>query len=508
MSVRIGRISHEDRHKPRLRTGEPREHRGSYRHVYGQRLFGYAQLLLPDSVAAAEVVDSVLEAAAERDAMRGEAGALPPGGDEAQAGDNLRALMYAAVRRECRKRRLASGWASYASEPEVLPAKTSVGGLGAENIGVASITAVQRYLQAAAMTQVLAGLPERQREMLNLAFWHGLSPDELGTIFAIPVRLAEKELASACARFASLVAVVVLLQSGRSDCPDLDGIIVGSFAETPGYELCREVGTHSLECATCSNTVASRGLGPLRVEDLPTVDLNPDLDRQLASFAQSLDSTPRARVPLWGGGEGRASARSGAARLGQSLLRRLDPPADAKSPSPSAWQGRARLLGAAASALAVVGIVAGVMVLGKFTITPATEANGSSALQLSGAPSGPGGAQGSGQAGQFQAQRPGAPNSTLPIFTSPGPPSMSSSPPAGTQPSSPAPTPSGSSPARHTKSPKPSRSPSSPPPPPPTSPPPFSTSPPPTSPAPDPSSTAPAPAQSSASDPAATSSPS
>src|SRR2546421_9759631 len=121
MSVRIGRISHEDRHKPRLRTGEPRGHRGSHRHVYGQRLFGYAQLLLPDSVAAAEVVDSVLEAAAERDAVRDQAGARPPGGDEARAGDNLRALMYAAVRRECRKRRLASGWASYASEPQALP---------------------------------------------------------------------------------------------------------------------------------------------------------------------------------------------------------------------------------------------------------------------------------------------------------------------------------------------------------------------------------------------------
>jgi hypothetical protein len=472
-------------------------------------LFGYAQLLLPDSVAAAEVVDSVLEAAAERDAVRAEAGALPPGGDEAQAGDNLRALMYAAVRRECRKRRLVSGWAAYASEPEVLPAKVGAGGLGPENIGVASISAVQRYLQAAAMTQVLAGLPERQREMLNLAFWHGLSPDELGTIFAIPARLAEKELASACARFASLVAVVVLLQSGRSDCPELDAIIVGSFAQTPGYELCREVGTHSLECATCSETVASRGLGPLRVEDLPTVDLNPDLDRRLASFAQSLDPAPRAREPLWGGRG--AAARSGAARLGQNLLRRLDPPADGKSPSPPAWQGRARLLGAAASALAVVGIVAGVMVLGKFTITPATEADGSSAVQLSGAPSRPGGAPGSGQAGQFQIQRPGSGTSPLPIFTSPGPPSMSSSPPAGTQPSSPAPTPSrSSSPTKHTKSPKPSRSPSSPPPPPPTSPPPFSSSPPPTSssPSPDPSSTAPAPAQSSATGSAGQSSPS
>lgn len=448
-------------------------------------MFGYAQLLLPDSVAAAEVVDAVLDAAAERDETRDPGG--PPGSGEAQAGDSLRAMMYAAVRRECRKRRLASGWASYASEPEVLPATASVGGLGAQNIGAAGIGAVERYLQAAAMTQVLAGLPERQREMLNLAFWHGLSPGELGTIFAIPPRLAEKELASACARFASLVAVVVLLQSGRPDCQDLDRIIVGSFAEAPGYELCREVASHSLECDACSDTVASRGLGPLRVEDLPTVDLNPDLDRQLARFAQSLDSTPRARVPLWGSTRS-APVRSGAARLGQGLRRRLEPPPDERAPEPRAWQGRARLLGAAASALAVVGIVAGVMVLGKFTITPATEADGSSAVQISGAPSQPGGgAPGSGQAGQFQVQQPGGPNSTMPIFTSPGPPSMSSSPPPGTQPSSPTPQPSrSSSPTKPTRSPRPSRSPTTPPPPT-TSPSPWSPSPTPTSPSPSPS---------------------
>jgi DNA-directed RNA polymerase specialized sigma24 family protein len=453
MSVDIGSSGPEDRHSPRSPTGDLRERFVAFALSYAAHLLDYAGALLHDPAVAADVVESILIAAAEQF-------------DDQDDDLTVSRWLYAAVRRECQARRLSgraapAGAAGLPDSP--FPDLGAAQVAGAQVVGPAG-PAEERGRQVAAVRYVLGRLPERDRELLNLAFRHELDDDDLAAILRISADRVHDDLSVAQERFTSLIATVVLLPAGRLGCGILNQIAGDETSAVPGDRLCHEVAQHSWSCDTCGPIVASQGFGLARLNTLPIADLTPAFDHRLSDVAQSLEAEPSTAAdipyaePVTVAAfepEPAAAPRPGSRARSRSAARHR-PQAAAAVSRPASWlrAGLTRPRVAAISALAVLVVVAGMVLVGKLAFPAAVDSSRATSVSSTSA-------QGSqpepttlGRASRHRSRsaRPRTITTTVPIPGRSGFPTYSPPVAPSPRPSSSKPSPS---PTRHSKSPSP-----------------------------------------------------
>lgn len=188
--------------------------------AYAARLSDYAHALLGDGHRAADAVHDALVAA------WGHAGRLAEPA-------RLRAWLYALVRFQC------------ATRAGITPPHGAPTGPG-----VAADEAADPEL-AAGVAEALAELARPEREVLELAVRHGLSPAEVGAVLGLTSRQTAARLARAKDHLENAAAAVVLARTGRAHCPDLSAML--DSIEGPLPELLRKrLARHIAGCEVCT----------------------------------------------------------------------------------------------------------------------------------------------------------------------------------------------------------------------------------------------------------------
>src|SRR5215469_6684028 len=174
--------------------------------TYAARLFDYCVGLLADEVAATVAVQDGLIA------VDSKIGKLPDP-------DRLRVQLYWTARRQCLSRLPRRR----ADAPPSSKATTLV-----EFIAEQAYPAADEAEATSADTQVaiaaLARLAGSDREVLNLAFRHGIEGADLALVLGVSPRRARAMLSDAGTRFRKSAAIVVALRGGLAACDPLEAI--------------------------------------------------------------------------------------------------------------------------------------------------------------------------------------------------------------------------------------------------------------------------------------------
>jgi DNA-directed RNA polymerase specialized sigma24 family protein len=217
---------------------------------FAEPLFDYCAGLLGDQAAAASAVqDSVVDVDARVSELPG------PG--------LLRVSLYCAARRRCLARRSgrrlgAAGTATAGQLDAVIPDVRAAGEQD-ETLLVA--------------TAALASLADRDREVLNLSFRHGLQAADLAAVLGLSPRRARSLLSRASARFRRSAAMVVVLRAGWLGCHVLARIAGQPDPAPPplASKLGRRLECHLESCPACARTLGHQALGPGLISQVPLV---------------------------------------------------------------------------------------------------------------------------------------------------------------------------------------------------------------------------------------------
>jgi DNA-directed RNA polymerase specialized sigma24 family protein len=238
----------------------PPETDGNVYETFTLPLFDYCAGLLGDQVAAAGAVQDSLVAVDAR------IGKLPDPGQ-------LRVPLYCAARRQClgqrpgRRPRLAgrSGTTSMdqaaaaVPEADVAHPKVKVPRPVGETLPV--------------VTAALARLPDRDREVLNLVFRHGIEGADLATVLGLSPRRVRSLRSGAGARFGTSAAVAVVLRAGRdgdAGCQVLTGIVSQQDAvSAPLAAKLIRLNRHIESCPGCARVLGDRAFPPDLVSQVP-----------------------------------------------------------------------------------------------------------------------------------------------------------------------------------------------------------------------------------------------
>jgi DNA-directed RNA polymerase specialized sigma24 family protein len=216
--------------------------------TYAARLFDYCVGILGDEVAAVIAVQDSLVA------VDAQIGTLPDP-------DRLRVSLYSAARRHClttlsRRRVKPSGGSGTTARSE----------LAAEQIGTAA-TGGDTLLVAVA---ALAWLADRDREVLNLAFRHGIAGADLAVVLGVSPRRARAMLSDAGSRFQKSAAVAAL-RAGPAACEVLE-VIAAKWDFVPP-RLIRErrerLTRHVESCPRCVGQRGDQAFGPEMLAAVP-----------------------------------------------------------------------------------------------------------------------------------------------------------------------------------------------------------------------------------------------
>jgi RNA polymerase sigma factor (sigma-70 family) len=251
MSVENGGGSTED-----LRMADALREAGQHVFAYlyetfGTPLYDYCEGLLRDSIAAADAVQDSLVAVDARITS------LPEPGQ-------LRVALYTDARRQCLKR-IPSHRGKQTTQPETLVDEYAwdipeIDTPGAEGEKLAVVTAA------------LARLPDRDRELLNLAFRHKIEGGDLAAVLGRSPRRVQTLLTEACGRFERSAAVVVALRAGRAGCAVLDDLAGGQQdpASIPmTSKVGQKIGSHVESCADCARSREGREFPPELISEIP-----------------------------------------------------------------------------------------------------------------------------------------------------------------------------------------------------------------------------------------------
>jgi|GEM_PF-2571784 len=191
---------------------------------YGDGLGDYCRMWLGDvpDAAVAETVRAALLLARDRD---------PAPGGAAHGGRYGRARLYALARVCC------------------------LNGLTRPARGAAAIAgAPPRGRAADAAEPALAGLQaldRRQREVLELAFRHGLEAAEIAAVTGLGEERVEALLTEAQDTYEAWVNTVLLARASRAACPEGAGL-AAAWEARPGRSARTRLRVHVTGCATCS----------------------------------------------------------------------------------------------------------------------------------------------------------------------------------------------------------------------------------------------------------------
>ena len=246
MTVQLGGGSTEDQ---RMADALLRDSgRNVFAYLYGTfaaSLFDYCAGLLPDPVAACDAVQDSLVA------VDGQITELPDP-------DQLRLWLYAEAHRVCHARLAARGprLASPAG-----PAGLDAFGLGVpEDFGPGAPGPGGADRETLAIvTAALARLDGSDREVLNLAYRHGIEGGDLAAVLGLPARRARSLLAGASARFTQSASVVAVLRAGPAGCQVAPGIAGSPDPAAPaalraGQRFSRHIGA----CPDCARVLGGR----------------------------------------------------------------------------------------------------------------------------------------------------------------------------------------------------------------------------------------------------------
>ena len=221
---------------------------------FAEPLFDYCAGLLGDQAAAASAVqDSLVDV----DTRLSE---LP---EPAQ----LRVWLYGAARRKCLARR--PGRRPSSAGP---PGTTAAGQLDTVTPGIQAPGGQDETLLVA--TAALASLADRDQEVLNLSFRHGLQPAELAAVLGLSARRARSLLSRASARFRRSAAMVVVLRAGWLGCNVLARIAGQQDPAPPpplASKLSRRLDCHIDSCPACARTLGNRAWDPGLISQVPLV---------------------------------------------------------------------------------------------------------------------------------------------------------------------------------------------------------------------------------------------
>jgi DNA-directed RNA polymerase specialized sigma24 family protein len=250
-------------------------------------LFDYCAGLLGDQVAAAGAVQDSLVAV---DAQI----STPP------RPDRLRVSLYGTARRQCLGRR---------RKPARRSGTTTAGQAGGTAPDVKAPRTVGETLPV--VTAALARLPDRDREVLSLAFRHGIQGADLAAVLGLSSRRARSLLSAASARFGKSAAVAVVLRAGGAGCQVLAGIVSQQDAvpAPPAAKLVR-LERHVESCSDCARILGGRAFAPDLVSQVPLAVPAERLRLRMIRTALAIGSYRRQAGLPDGSGSGRLRSRS------------------------------------------------------------------------------------------------------------------------------------------------------------------------------------------------------
>jgi DNA-directed RNA polymerase specialized sigma24 family protein len=269
--------------------------------TFAAPLFDYCAGLLGDQVAASDAVqDSLI-------AVDAQVGRQPEP-------DQLRVSLYFAARRQCLGR-LPGRW--FRSAGAASPASPAgVPGPGGPVPADPFLAPATDVLPARTVgetlpivTAALARLPDRDREVLNLMFRHGIEGADLAAVLGLSSRRAESLLSGAGGRFGQSAAVVVVLRAGQAGCPVLAGIVSQQDAvSSPLDSKLVRLNRHTESCSHCLRVLGDRAFSPDLISQVPLTPPVGRLRLRIIRTTLALGAYRRkATGPQVGSGSGRAS---------------------------------------------------------------------------------------------------------------------------------------------------------------------------------------------------------
>ncbi len=241
-------------------VGGPADH-----HPYDEYvtpLFDYCQELLGSPAAAADAVRETLISAEAQVGNVREPGLLP-------------VWLYYLARQQCQELR-PEGLPEMAVPMAVLATLGSTADADATDTAEISRNGIEKYgrrMEALiAATTALAWLPPRDREVLSLAFRHGLDAEDLAAVLGIAGFRAQVLLSAAAGRFDKAAAVTATIaRADQIDCPGL-GAVFGDWqpampALTPS--LRKRLVRHIDICRICAQGREGLSLSPELLSAVP-----------------------------------------------------------------------------------------------------------------------------------------------------------------------------------------------------------------------------------------------
>ncbi|MGO9159404.1 MAG: RNA polymerase sigma factor [Streptosporangiaceae bacterium] len=280
-------------------VGGPADH-----HPYDEYvtpLFDYCQELLGSPAAAADAVRETLISAEAQVGNVREPGLLP-------------VWLYYLARQQCQELR-PEGLPEMAVPMAVLATLGSTADADATDTAEISRNGIEKYgrrMEALiAATTALAWLPPRDREVLSLAFRHGLDAEDLAAVLGIAGFRAQVLLSAAAGRFDKAAAVTATIaRADQIDCPGL-GAVFGDWqpampALTPS--LRKRLVRHIDICRICAQGREGLSLSPELLSAVPMAGPAAAAAQQISSaYDPALGTYRRQRAES-------AAARTAAAR--------------------------------------------------------------------------------------------------------------------------------------------------------------------------------------------------
>ncbi|WP_181871656.1 RNA polymerase sigma factor [Sphaerisporangium album] len=216
---------------------------------YGDRLYDYCRSLLDDDDALSATVGAIYGAVTHANRL--------------YDARRLRAWLYSLARAECQAR---------------LASVTRTGSYARQGRGGRPELAVE----------VLACLEPREREILDLALRHGLSPDEMARVLDIPVHAVESAARLGRHNAEQWLAAVMGARSATPRCSVLADL-VKSWVESPTRLLRAHISRHVRACKDCQDAPPKRSITtllsrmPILASPAPSERLSAGLDASVTA---------------------------------------------------------------------------------------------------------------------------------------------------------------------------------------------------------------------------------
>src|SRR6266571_1850811 len=258
MSVESGGAPSEDQ-------GMAEALRDAGRHVFAYLyesfaapLFDYCAGVLRDPWAAAEVVQDSLVA-------------VDTQMDKLPDPDQVRLWLYSIARQHCLDK-LPGHQVKQSSRPDTVTLDEFIGELAGstDRYPDAGAVAAERE-KLRIVTAALDSLADRDREVVNLAFRHGIADADLAAVLGVSRSRALALLTGAGTQFRASAMVIAVLRAGRPGCHVLEGIAGKGDPTTTLLtpKVRRRLAHHVASCASCAQRRGDREFGPELVTAVP-----------------------------------------------------------------------------------------------------------------------------------------------------------------------------------------------------------------------------------------------